>query len=95
MFGLSGFTLHLNLYSVLMPLGQWGVTFGQWNYFLNPIKGMTYLLIAIVLTFTAKNSIELLDSYQSRYVTLVFNCLIALVALSMMNGVSEFLYFNF
>jgi alginate O-acetyltransferase complex protein AlgI len=56
---------------------------------------MWYLLIAFIVVLTAKNSIQMTDSFKPTWKSFLFLVVIAFYALLNMSKVSEFLYFQF
>ena len=96
MFGMSGLRLPGFLQSKLSFLTQYGVEFTAWlrnvESELNPIP---WILFGFVLILAFKNSNEQLNKFKTNSRYLVFTILLLLIALSLMDQVSEFLYFNF
>ncbi len=95
MLGFSGFTIHPRLAPILEKFSNTKLPYDQWNYFLNPIKGVFYLSIAFITVLLLKNSIELMKKHQPNMQHFLYMSVLSLSSLSMMNIVSEFLYFNF
>jgi alginate O-acetyltransferase complex protein AlgI len=54
-----------------------------------------YLLIAFIVVLTAKNSIQMTDSFKPSWRSFLFLVVIAFYTLLNMSKVSEFLYFQF
>lgn len=97
MFGLDGFLLPSFLEGKMRPLQDIGVKFGD-VFFVTKVEGekmAAMLLIFGVVTFVAKNSIQLKEGFRPNFYYGMF--LVVLVAFSIMGleKVSEFLYFQF
>ena len=56
---------------------------------------ITILLLCMALVLLTPNSIELKDRFKPGLVTAVFTIVLALLAITSLTGVSQFLYFNF
>lgn len=56
---------------------------------------LSIILLCLALVLLAPNSIELKDRFKPGPVTAVFTVLLALLAITRLTGVSQFLYFNF
>jgi hypothetical protein len=81
-----------------LPLiGDLDVQFGK--HWLAGIQGkdetVWYLLGALVIVLTTRNSIQMTDSFKPGWKSLLFILAIAVYALLNMSKVSEFLYFQF
>ena len=76
-------------------LSEYGITFGSWLSNIDGSKSGTWIFITLLIVFFTKNTIELKDSFKANKKYLVFTLILIIYALSTMNKLSEFLYFNF
>jgi hypothetical protein len=78
-------------------IGDLNFQFGK--HWLAGIQGkdqtVIYLLIAFVVVLTAKNSIQMTESFKPSWKSIIFLVVVAFYALLNMSKVSEFLYFQF
>lgn len=96
MFGISGVVLPNVLLNKLAFLTQYGIEFGGIfeNIYANKFTPL-WLLAAFTIVLFFKNTSKYLYIKQFSYRMFLFNLIIVFFALSLMDRVSEFLYFNF
>ena len=70
-------------------------SFGSFSFSLFNNDIYWQLIVMLILVVTLKNSMQKLESFKLNMLHLVFSISILLIALSVQNSVSEFLYFNF
>jgi len=69
---------------------------GFWSQNLgNGEKAIYFILVSLFISVVFKNSIELKDTFRLNRKSFIFTSIIFIVALSNLNKISEFLYFNF
>ena len=95
MAGLSGIEFSTKYAQKLSFLSDYGVTFGQWLHNINGSKSISWIFIALLVVLIAKNSMQLRESFKPNKWYLIFSVSMALYAISNLNKLSEFLYFNF
>jgi hypothetical protein len=88
----------------LVPAGlisSWSGTLGRWwaeagSFVPTDIPAaLAVIALSFILVLLAPNSIRLKDRFNPGLVTMVFTVLLALLAITRLTGVSQFLYFNF
>ena len=97
MAGLSGvvFTEKYIRYLSFLNSYDW-ITFGKVTEHIGDgSKVLNYLLVGFILILFFNNSFEQMKNFKLNKLNLIFNILLFLTALSLLNSVSEFLYFNF
>jgi len=73
-----------------------GFTPGFWSQNLgNGEKAIYFIIVSFLITLVFKNSIELKNNFKINYKSFIFISVIFVIALSNLNKISEFLYFNF
>ena len=96
MVGGSGIILPHILENKLSFLSKFGVEFGT---YLGNISGnlftIVWLLSGFILLLFFKNSMEITNKFKANIWYLIFHISIFFTAMSLLNSVSEFLYFNF
>jgi len=95
MFGMSGIVFSSKYAEKLSFLQDYGVEFGAWLPHINGNKSGTWLIGAFFVVLLAKNSMQLRVSFRPNKWYLLFSITIMIYAISNMNKLSEFLYFNF
>jgi D-alanyl-lipoteichoic acid acyltransferase DltB (MBOAT superfamily) len=95
MFGMSGIELSTKYAEKLAFLSDYGVTFGRWLHNIDGSKSVSWVFAAIVFVLIAKNSMQLREAFKPNKWYLIFSISMAMYAISNINKLSEFLYFNF
>ena len=95
MFGFTGIELSSKYVEKLSFLNEYGVTFGQWLHNIDGNKSGTWLIAAFLIVLLGKNSMELRERFKPNKWYLIFSVLLTIYAVSNINKLSEFLYFNF
>jgi len=96
MFSLNNIVLPSSLEHKLLILKNYGVEFGGFTANLSVGKELIiYLIVSFIIVLFSKNSMELMNSLKLNRWTLFIHLIIIFISLSMLNTVSEFLYFNF
>jgi hypothetical protein len=96
MFSLNNIVLPNILERRLEFLTDFGINYGG---FVENIKGdlsvPIWILFGFIVVLMFKNSVEIKNSLQLNYKSLIFTTMIFLFSTLSMNKVSEFIYFNF
>ena len=96
MVSLDNFVLPQMLAMKLAFLSTYGVVFGDYlGDITGNIKTLVIIFLSLLFVLIFKNSMQKLESFKLNAFHLIFSISILLVALSVQNSVSEFLYFNF
>jgi len=95
MFGMSGILFSSKYAEKLAFLQEYGVEFGAWLPNINGNKAGTWIIVAFILVLFFKNSMQLRESFKPNKWYFIFSVVIMMYAISNMNKLSEFLYFNF
>lgn len=99
MAGMNGILVSANLAKspFWQKMAAFGVQFGKWRAHLPDADTYIYFLCILLLPLVlmAKNSNELLKSFQSNRKTALAASLMILAGLLLLNDTSSFLYFNF
>ncbi len=96
MFSLDNVVLPNFLASKLEFLTRYDVNFG--GFASNLLAGndlVIWLLIGFILVFLTKNSMELANKFKTNICYLLIHIVMIFISLSLLDTVSEFLYFNF
>lgn len=96
MLGFNGVMLPEKYVEKLAYVSHYGVDFGPvFEQISGKNKTLTYLIVAFILVFVFKNSIERINSFRFGYKSSLFSGVIFVWAVLSLNKISEFLYFNF
>ncbi len=95
MFGFSGIEFSSKYAEKLAFLNDYGVTFGEWLHHINGNKSVSWILIGLIIVLATKNSMQLRESFKPNKWYLIFSIVLMMYAVSNLNKLSEFLYFNF
>jgi len=95
MFGMSGILFSSKYAEKLSFLNDYGVDFGLWLPNIDGNKSGTWIIAGFIIVLLFKNSMQLRESFKPNKWYLIFSVLIMMYAISNMNKLSEFLYFNF
>lgn len=96
MLGLNGVMLPEKYVEKLAYISQYGVEFGSvFEQIAGKNKTLTYLIVAFILVFAFKNSIEKIGDFRLGYKSSAFSGVVFVLAVLSLNKISEFLYFNF
>ncbi len=95
MFGMSSIVFSSKYAEKLAFLQEYGVEFGAWLPNINGNKSGTWIIVAFILVLFFKNSMQLRESFKPNKWYFIFSVVIMMYAISNMNKLSEFLYFNF
>ena len=97
MFGLSGIEIPPELQIIFSHIGfhdsnynlEWLISIGGNDY--TPV----WILFGFILIIFIKNSIEQMDDFRLNYKTVFHTSILFYYSFSSINGLSDFLYFNF
>lgn len=95
MFGMSGVVFSSKYAEKLSFLQEYGVEFGAWLPNIDGNKSGTWIIVAFIIVLFFKNSMQLRESFKPNKWYLMFSVALMMYAISNMNKLSEFLYFNF
>ena len=96
MVGLSGVEFSEKYAQKLAFLKEYGVEFTPWLHNISGNKSFTWIFIALLVVLLFKNSNQIVqDKFKPSVWYFVFHVALFFYAVSMLNRVSEFLYFNF
>ncbi len=95
MFGFSGIEFSSKYAEKLAFLNDYGITFGEWLHHINGNKSVSWILIGLIIVLATKNSMQLRESFKPNKWYLIFSIVLMMYAVSNLNKLSEFLYFNF
>jgi len=95
MFGFTGIEFSSKYAEKLAFLNDYGITFGEWLHHINGNKSVSWILIGFIIVLATKNSKQLRESFKPTKWYLIFSILLMMYAVSNLNKLSEFLYFNF
>mgnify|MGYP000529989612 CR=1 FL=1 len=96
MFGFSGVIVKEKLIRKLEFLEEYGVVFGEVTVHIGDgSKSLNWIILGFILTMLAKNSMMLANKFKTNTWYLLMQIVMIFTTLSMLDTVSEFLYFNF
>jgi len=95
MFGFTGIEFSSKYAEKLAYLNDYGITFGEWLHHINGNKSVSWILIGLIIVLATKNSKQLRESFKPTKWYLIFSIVLMMYAVSNLNKLSEFLYFNF
>ena len=96
MVGMNGLRLPGALESKLSFLSQYGVEFNDWlRNIASSTNPIPWIILGFVLSLFFKNSNEYSEKFKTNIIYLFCTIFLLFVSLSLMDGASEFLYFNF
>jgi alginate O-acetyltransferase complex protein AlgI len=96
MVGLRGVEFSEKYAQKLVFLKEYGVEFTPWLHHISGNKSFTWIFIAVIVVLVFKNSNQIIhEKFKPNIWYLSFSILLFFYAVSMLNRVSEFLYFNF
>jgi len=95
MFGFTGIEFSSKYTEKLAFLNDYGITFGEWLHHIDGNKSVSWILIGFIIVLATKNSKQLRESFRPNKWYLIFSIVLMMYAVSSLNKLSEFLYFNF
>ena len=96
MFSLDYIVLPTFLATKIDFLTQSNISFGGFTANIDSRgESVLWLFFGFIMILLFKNSMEMAQSFKANKFYLTFNILMLLIALSLLNNLSEFLYFNF
>jgi len=95
MFGMSGIVFSSKYTEKLSFLSEYGIEFGAWLPNIDGNKSGTWIFVGLIIVLLCKNSMQLKETFKPNKWYLLFSIIIMMYAVSNMNKLSEFLYFNF
>jgi len=96
MFGFSGIVFSDKYAIKLSFLNDYGIQFGEWLSNMDGNKSFSWIFISLLVVLICKNSMEIMNNnFKPNRWYFIYAVILFLYTTSILNKVSEFLYFNF